>query len=155
SLKDPTLNVNGDWVSFTGYQTDILADYTVDFIDSTPQDQPFFAMYTPTSPHLPANDDRCSAIPVTSHRPPSYDEATETDGKPMYVARPPLGRLEKTQIDAGYKLMTRAVPCLDTSIGTLLDGLDASGRANDTIVFFISDNGFLYGEHRRWNKEVP
>jgi arylsulfatase A-like enzyme len=155
SLVNPTLNVNGSWVSFTGYQTDILADYTVDFVESTPSDQPFFAMYTPTSPHLPANDDRCSTIPVSPYRPPSYDEDTQTDGKPMYVARPPLGKMEKTQIDADHKLMTRAVPCLDASIGSVLDGLDASGRAEETMVVFLSDNGFLFGEHRRWNKEVP
>jgi N-acetylglucosamine-6-sulfatase len=155
SLKDPTLNVNGEWVDFTGYQTDILSDFTVDFIDATPPDQPFFALYTPTSPHLPANDDRCSQIPVELHRPPSYDEDTQSGEKPAYVARPPLSRLEKQQIDAQYRAMTRAVPCLDGSIGALLDGLEASGRAQNTMVVFISDNGFLFGEHRRWDKEVP
>lgn len=153
TLKDPKLNVNGTWTQFSGYTTDILANFTVDFIESTPADQPFFAMYTPTSPHLPANDDRCSSVPVGQHRPPSYDEDTLLAGKPQYLRRAPLSPSEVKWIDRSYVKMTRAVACLDGSIDTILSSLGS--RADDTLVFFISDNGYFYGEHRRWEKATP
>src|SRR5262249_33927563 len=28
-------------------------------------------------------------------------------------------------------------------------------RADDTLIVYLSDNGYLYGEHRRWEKQVP
>jgi arylsulfatase A-like enzyme len=150
SLTNPTLNVNGQWAQYQGYTTDILADFTSDFIDSTPQEQPFFAVYTPTSPHLPANDFRCGSIPVVPPRPPSYDEDTTLDGKPQYLRRPPLSPSEVYWIDQSNIKMTRAVACLDSSIGSILSRLGS--RESDTLIFFLSDNGFLYGEHRRWEK---
>ncbi len=36
---------------------------------------------------------------------------------------------------------------LDTQIGRLLNGLDALGLANNTIVVFLSDHGDMMGEH--------
>lgn len=152
SLTDPMVNLNGTWQRITGYTTDILASYAVDFINSTPTDQPFFEMYTPTSPHLPANDPRCATIPVTPWRPPSYNEDTTSDGKPAYEQRPALSPSEVQWFDQEYKVMTQAVPCLDTSISTVLDSLGS--REQNTLVIYMSDNGFLYGEHRRRDKEV-
>ena len=53
--------------------------------------------------------------------------------------------------DSGYRLMTRVVPCLDDSVRTLLDGL--GDRAKHPR-FYLSDNGFLHGEHRRSRSRV-
>jgi arylsulfatase A-like enzyme len=150
---DPLLNVNGTEIHESGFTTDILAGYTADFISSTPADQPFFAMYTPISPHLPANDPRCSAIPVAPHRTASFDEATQVTGKPAFAQRASLSSTEIDTIDSDFTKMTQAVQCLDPAIGTILDAL--GDRAADTIVFFLSDNGFLYGEHRRVTKGDP
>jgi len=150
---NPTLNVNGTWENFTGYTTDILANYTAEFIESTPVDQSFFAMYTPTSPHLPANDPRCEGMPVVPYRPPSYDEDTLSDGKPTYIQHVPLSQVDEELFDDNYTHMTQAVSCLDPAIGTILSAL--GDREQNTLVFYLSDNGYLYGEHRRSGKQVP
>ncbi len=90
SLLNPWINEDGEWQHRNGYQTDILADDVVDFIDSTPDDQPFFAMYTPTSPHLPADDPRYDSMSVTPPRGPSFDQNTLTTKSPLYARREPL-----------------------------------------------------------------
>ena len=41
---------------------------------------------------------------------------------------------------------------LDDAIGRILDALDATGQANDTIVAFTSDHGDLCGAHRMLDK---
>ena len=41
-----------------------------------PEDQPFFAMYSPTTPHMPSDDPRYDAMPVTPPRDPSFDDDT-------------------------------------------------------------------------------
>jgi N-acetylglucosamine-6-sulfatase len=159
SLVNPTFNVNGHWEDFHGqqddekYATDILAKFSSRFIAATPKDVPFFLMYTPTTPHLPADDDRCFDIPVTPFRGPAFDESTDTDGKPLYMAQPALSSETIATIDAYHERMTQAVSCLDRSLGTLFAAL--GDRADNTLVVYLSDNGWLYGEHRRFGKSVP
>ena len=46
--------------------------------------------------------------------------------------------------------MSHAVRSLDDGVGHILDSL--GDRARDTIVIYLSDNGFLFGEHRRFGK---
>ncbi|NNF26518.1 MAG: sulfatase [Gemmatimonadetes bacterium] len=51
----------------------------------------------------------------------------------------------------------RCVQGVDDSVGRLLDWLDASGLARDTVVIYCSDQGFYLGEHgwydKRWMYE--
>ncbi len=41
---------------------------------------------------------------------------------------------------------------LDHEVGRVLDALAASGLADDTIVVYLSDNGYLLGQHGRFEK---
>jgi arylsulfatase A-like enzyme len=52
----------------------------------------------------------------------------------------------------GYYAHTRA---LDDCLGRLLDGLDAHGLREDTIVVFASDHGDMLGSHRMGSKQMP
>lgn len=151
--KDPVLNVDGVWGRYSGYTSDLLAEFAASFIAGSPVEEPFFVMYTPKGPHLPANDDRCSNLPVDPYRPPSFDEDTAASGKPAHMLRGPLSRDEIEKVDKQHAKMTQAVACLDPAVGTLLAALGK--READTLVFFLSDNGYLYGEHRVTGKRYP
>ena len=153
SLVNPVMNVNGEWRNFAGYQPDILAGMASDFIQQTPVDQPFFVMYAPTTPHLPADDPRYDDMVVHPPRGGSFDANTLTRGTPQYSRRQPLTPEEIQTSDDNYVAMAHAVRSLDDSIGSLLGSL--GDRSRDTLVIFLSDNGFLYGEHRRLGKNDP
>ena len=45
-----------------------------------------------------------------------------------------------------------AISFLDAQVGEVLDALDESGMAEDTVVVFTSDHGFHVGEHSLWGK---
>jgi iduronate 2-sulfatase len=45
-----------------------------------------------------------------------------------------------------------AVSYMDAQVGKVLDALDASGQADNTIVIFTGDNGYHLGEHDFWAK---
>lgn len=150
SLLNPFINEDGTWTQFDGYQPDILTQQVLDFIGSTPADQPFFAIYAPTSPHLPADDPRYDAMPVSPPRKPSFDQSTLTSSSPLYARRLPLTPTEVATSDNRYTRMAHATRSLDDAVGRLLDGL--GDRSRDMLVIYLSDNGFLYGEHRRFGK---
>ena len=154
SLRDPLVNVDGSWARFRDrYQTDVLGSMVTDFVATTPTDRPFFAMYTPTSPHLPADDPRYAALTVTPPRGVAYDEDTLASTKPEYLHRQPFTPREEASIDSDYTKMAQAVRSLDDAVSAMLDGL--GDRAQRTLVIYTSDNGYLYGEHRWVGKGVP
>jgi arylsulfatase A-like enzyme len=46
----------------------------------------------------------------------------------------------------------RCIASVDDNVGRVLDWLDASGRAEDTVVIYASDQGFYLGEHGWFDK---
>jgi N-acetylglucosamine-6-sulfatase len=153
SLVDPYMNVDGEWQRFSGYQPDILAAKAEDFIADTPASRPFFVMYTPTTPHPPADDPRYDSMPVSPPRGPAFDVDTMTPSNPKFARRPALTPGEIAISDQKYASMAHATRSFDDAVGSLVSSL--GDRSRDTIVIYISDNGFLYGEHRRFGKTDP
>jgi arylsulfatase A-like enzyme len=150
SLKDPVVNVNGSWRTLFGYQPDVLGSILGDDIRNTPDDQPFFALYTPTTPHLPADDPRYASMDVSPPRGRAFDSNTLSRNAPLFARRTPLTEDEIRKSDDRYVAMAHATRSFDDAVSSLLDSL--GNREQDTIVVYLSDNGFLYGEHRRFGK---
>jgi N-acetylglucosamine-6-sulfatase len=46
-----------------------------------------------------------------------------------------------------YREYCRTLAAVDDSVGRVLDFLDERGLADETVVIFMGDNGFLFGEH--------
>lgn len=56
---------------------------------------------------------------------------------------------QRQSIQAYYASIT----FLDTNVGKLLEALDRLGLAENTIVVFWSDHGYLLGQHGQWHKQ--
>jgi N-acetylglucosamine-6-sulfatase len=132
------------------YITGVLSREAIRFID-TPTTKPFFLYYAPTAPHGPAIPDPrdLGRFHVRDYvQPRSFGKAEA--GAPNYIEDHKwnstsvrnANRIHKRQLNANYGV--------DRSIGKIWSELP-----DNTVVLFMSDNGFLWGEHR-WNgKEVP
>lgn len=59
-------------------------------------------------------------------------------------------KLSREAIQAYYASITFA----DAQIGKILDALDATGLAKNTVVVFTSDHGYHMGEHGHWQKST-
>jgi arylsulfatase A-like enzyme len=153
TLVNPKLNVDGAWKTYTGWTPQVLANFGIDFIAHTPTDQPYFLMYTPKDPHLPADDTRYQDLQVDPVRSPNWDEETRTGKKPQYLQRGPLTSAEINGFDHNHEIMAQAVRGMDDDIGALLASL--GDREPNTLVVFLSDNGYVYGEHRQGGKDIP
>lgn len=58
-------------------------------------------------------------------------------------------------IPSAYRVYMETVTSMDRAIGRLLDHLDTRGLAQDTVVVYASDNGFLFGEHGKVELRWP
>ena len=99
---------------------------------------------------MPADDPRYNGMPVTPPRGPSFDQDTLTTTSPLYARRGPLTPEAIAGSDLRFTRMSHSVRALDDAVGHILDGL--GDRSRDTLVVYLSDNGFLFGEHRRFGK---
>ena len=80
-----------------------------------------------------------------------------TQGKQFDNVRKEIGHLpEKQQVRRVYqyfiKAYLRCVASIDDNIGRVLDYLDRSGLAENTIVVYTSDQGVFLGEHGLFDK---
>jgi len=138
------------------YSTDVLATQTESFIRGT--DGPVFAIFAPAAPHapaIPASADEAAFEDLPAWRPPSFNEPDSSD-KPEHVrAMIPLGPDRTEQLEALRKNQYRSLQAVDRAVGLFLDALEDTGRLEDSLVIYTSDNGLLWGEHRWAKKEVP
>ena len=139
------------------YSTDVYARAAADFIRTAPQDRPFFLMFTPMAPHSPwtpaPRDVGTWTAPVP--RPPSFDERDVSD-KPAWVrALPPIAAQYAAKLRADHREAYEALGALDDAVLTILDALQARRALDDTMVVFLTDNGFSFGEHRWVTKSCP
>lgn len=148
---DPRLNVNGEWSVHPGYITYILRDYALDFLRGAPSDRPFAFLWTPNAPHAaadpaPGDEELYPDLPL--HRPPSFNEADVSD-KPAWVqARRSLTAAQIAAIDTFRRKQLQTLKPVDDAIGQMLTLLEEQGRLDDTLVVFLADNGYFWGEHR-------
>ena len=137
------------------YSTDVIRHKAVAFIRNSPKGTPLFLMATPYAPHgnftaAPRHDGDLSAMPVRLG--PAVNEADMSD-KPSYLrGRPQIGlsRLRVRTRDQWETLLA-----VDEMVSQIVRALRDTGRANNTLFIFTSDNGVVNYEHRWEGKLIP
>lgn len=153
----------------TYYQTDVITDHAVKFLDTDGKtDKPFFLYLAYTAPHWPLH-----ALPedIAKYK-GKYDQGWDELRKERYEKQKQLGiadpkvplsvkdadiydwnRLsfdQKKQWSAKMEVFAAMVDHLDQGIGKILDNLKKSGKDDNTIIIFISDNGAPAEEMIKW-----
>jgi arylsulfatase A-like enzyme len=158
---NPTLNIDGERRQVEGYTTDILTDHAIDWLDrqdSLPDRPPFFlvlshkavhAEFVPAERHAGRYADEPIPYPVTMPRTQSNLES-----QPRWVREQRFGwhgvdyaYHGQFDFDTFYRRYTETLLALDDGIGRVLDRVLESSFADNTIVIYMSDNGFSMGEH--------
>ncbi len=154
---DPVLNVDGERVETKGYVTDLLTDYAIDWMKQD-RDQPYFLYLSHKAVHAmfePAERHRGKFEDVTLTYPDSMADTEENyRGKPRWVKEQRnswhgVDYMYHGQIDFDtfYRRYCETLLGLDESIGRVLDALESLGQAESTLVMYMGDNGFSFGEH--------
>jgi arylsulfatase A-like enzyme len=147
----------GQEETVTEYSTDHIADKAVEFIDDWESDdpqRPWFLYMAPFAPHEPtvAEPDYQGTDVGTWAGNPAVFEKDRSD-KPQSVAKAPPKKLADGQEIRGRQL--RTLLSVDDLVERVFQRIQAAGDLNDTLAFFLGDNGYLWAEHGRLGKGLP
>jgi len=105
--------------------------------------EPFDAMYNDVDLPLP----RKYSLEEIQNLPAPLAKLILRGNKPPYD-------MDRTQLEWAYRSYYGAVTHIDREVGLILDALEATGQADDTIVVFTSDHGDQLLEHGLMGKNV-
>jgi N-acetylglucosamine-6-sulfatase len=163
-----TLNINGTRKRFEGYSADVLTDQALTWLAEN-KSRPFYLHLAFKNVHFPfepapRHRGRYASKPV-----PYPDTMANTEAnyetQPRWVRERrygihgvdhmQTGRFDRDPVPSfegvvrGY---CESLFSLDENIGRLLDWLEQSGTATNTLLVYTSDNGFHLGEHGFYDK---
>jgi N-acetylglucosamine-6-sulfatase len=152
------LNVNGKKVPQKGYITDELTDYALEWLDTVPTSQPYFLYLSHKAVHadfVPAERHKGKYRDAKFVEPPTMAKEGEfAQGRPMWVQNQRnswhgVDYPYHTSLDVGeyFKRYAETLMAVDESIGRVLDALARRGELDSTLVIYMGDNGFAFGEH--------
>ena len=172
----PTLNINGTSVSYgeEHYISDILTEHAVDWLSNINEDKPFFmylshkavhSEFAPAERHLGDYQDQ-EVIYPPSYELNSSEEKIALSDQPLrgrdYYGDSRLPDWVKAQRESWHGVdymyhgridfedffhrYTETLKGVDDSVGAVLDFLDENNLAEDTLVIYMGDNGFSFGE---------
>jgi len=161
TYRDPMLNINGRQQRTPGYTTDLLTDQALAWLKQQTaggQKQPFFMVLAHKAVHAefepaPRHKGRYATAPIPYPESMADTEANYR-GKPRWVKeqRNSFHGVDfmyhgAMQFDPFYRAYAETLLALDDSVGRVLDFVDSSGLSSSTLVIYMSDNGFMLGEH--------
>lgn len=153
---DNQFNVNGVMTDVDQYATDYIGEQSIEFLeefDAEADGTPWLMYVTVSAPHFPffASEQYAEAeVPAWSSN-PALEEDNLGD-KPGFV--PAVG-FSAEQGETIYQKQLRTLMSADDMVASLFSKLEELGEDEDTLAFFISDNGMMLGEHGLYAKRLP
>jgi arylsulfatase A-like enzyme len=176
TIVDPVLWEDGEERTVPGYVTDLLSARAVDFVDRA-RSQPFALFLSHKAVHPDVQQRQDGTLDMTTMRgyivPDRHRDLYRDGHYPMrpsvrpldeVVADKPAWREVFEQRDAlrarqpaaavvgsasQEEIRQRAamMASVDEGVGALLEALERRGTLDDTLILFLGDNGFFFGEH--------
>ena len=160
---NPTLNINGKQVSYSdsAYISDLLTGHAIDWMKKRDKSKPFFlylshkAVHSPLAPakrHLGMYKNQKYPLPVTYYQ--TLSEEYKKLNWPEWVKQQRYSwhgvdypYHTKQGIEELVQAYCETLMGVDESIGSVMDYLKHEGLDKSTLVIYMGDNGFSFGEH--------
>jgi len=143
--RDPVFVKNGAEVKTTGYKTDLVTDFALEFIDQN-KERPFFLYVPYYAPHTPFD-----------YQPEPYRQPYQRSTFPCFPTTPVhpwqnkglrAHHLSRASMHAYSALITG----VDANVGRILERLERLGLRQNTLIVFTADQGWNAGHHGVWGK---
>ncbi len=170
---DTAFNVDGRGSKvFPGYYTHVVTKMALDWINK-PRSQPFLLMlghkaphsfYTPEPKYAHVFDDVKFGYPASAFQLDDKPDWFKTRLNTWHGIYGPLFDFRKKFPDSSpeavkdFDAMTRSylatLISVDDSVGQLYAALEKSGKLDNTVIIYTTDNGLLNGEHGMVDKRT-
>ncbi len=173
---DPEFITAAGRKKYTGYCTDLIGDFSLEWLKGRDKTKPFFLMCHHKAPHRPwqpspkyaklfegtdiPEPDNLLDKHVGMAASPSAvkmrvgEDTTKTDLKVDRPAGLEGEALKKWAYQLYIKDYLRCVQSVDDNVGRVLDYLEAEKLAENTLVIYTSDQGFFLGDHGFFDKRL-
>lgn len=174
--NNPTFNINGRQIKQAegSYTTDLLTDYAVDWMTKRNKQKPFFVYLSHKGVHAefqPAkrHEGKYKNLPIVC--PPSMYLTATDQSKIFGIVTAPQSKVNYTDIpqwvrnqrnswhgvdymyhgqipfDQFYHLYFETLMAIDESVERVMNWVKENGLDKNTMVVYMGDNGFSFGEH--------
>ena len=148
-------NVDGKVSKVKRYSTDFIRAKALEYLSwfEGEDARPWYLMLTPFAPHepfTPAKRHRKAKVPKWTPG-PAFNEADRSD-KPPLVQRAGASQKGTAKV---RRDQLRSLKAVDDLVDRVMTEIARRGEGNGTIAIFLSDNGFLLGEHGLNDKRWP
>jgi arylsulfatase A-like enzyme len=151
-----TWNIDGNQRQVDRYSTDFIRSRGVRFINAQEGNdaRPWFLELATFAPHQPSvPKGRFADAPLPAFHPDPSMSETDRGDKPAYVrARP---RVSSRRVHKARDEELRCLMSVDQLVGRVFSTLRADAELGNTLAFFLSDNGTLWGAHGIMGKQTP
>ena len=140
------------------FSSEVFADAAVDFLENYKEDNPFLMYVAFTAPHDPrtapkAYHDQYPAkdieLPKNFMPEHPFEIADDRIRDEVLAPFPRTEEIIQKEISDYYAMITAT----DAQIGRILEALEESGEADNTIIVFSGDNGLALGQHGLLGKQ--
>jgi N-acetylglucosamine-6-sulfatase len=171
-LQDPNLNVDGTYERKSGYITDLLNGYAVEFLERK-RSKPFSLFLAHKAVHPDAEQAADGTfqvmgyLPAERHKdlyqgcvfpklPNMLPPQKVAKSKPAWAEAFQIKSTEQARrvlepIHAGQqeeiRLRAAMMASVDEGVGQVFAALERSGELDNTLIVFLGDNGYFFGEH--------
>ncbi|HET6559261.1 MAG TPA: sulfatase [Prolixibacteraceae bacterium] len=160
---NPVLNINGQKVAYkdSTYITDLLTEHTLKWLQERDKSKPFFvylshkavhAEFMPAKRHKGRYKDKTYQLPITYAQ--TKTGAWRDLKWPEWVASQRISwhgvdymYNSNSELNTMVQDYCETLLGVDESIGSVMDYLKREGLDESTLVIYMGDNGFSWGEH--------
>ena len=152
-------NINGTRVPQRGYITDELTDYALAWLEQRTDNHPYMLFLSHKAVHsdfVPADRHRGRYTDKTVPKPKTLDDTEENyKDKPVWLKNQRNSRhgvdfaynLNDFDLNAYYRRYCEALLAVDENLGRVLRFLEDRDELESTVIIYMGDNGFQFGEH--------
>ena len=146
-FKDVEFVKNGQRVKTTGFKTDRVGDFALEFLDQQRgKENPFYLLVPFYAPHTPYD-----------YQPEEYRAHYNNSGFACYPrgeAHPWANRGLRSHMNKRESMQSYSalITGADANVGRIVKRLEEMGVRDDTLVIFTADQGWNAGQHGFWGK---
>ncbi|MFC2137221.1 sulfatase [Bacteroidota bacterium] len=160
---NPTLNINGEKIEYqdSAYITELLTNHAINWLNNRDKEKPFFLYLSHKAVHAmfkPAKQHNNKYKNEELIYPSSFTQTTTDEYKklkwPEWIKNQRYswhgvdymyhGEMDFTHF---FKKYCETLLGIDESIGEVMNFLKKEGLDKSTLVIYMGDNGFSFGEH--------